>query len=708
MKHVAFHWMELLKRQLFPNKLNDSYSAERIKVANLLLKTLAVMAPVVAVIDYQNGHLVTAIFALSLSFAIPLLIYVSRQPKYRELPVFGLICVLLILFISYVLLTPLPAEKLVWMPLYAVGFYFVSGKKSGTILSVIALLVLVVHFVLHPWLSHMPILISQMGETLGAVLFAMIISYSYENIRSRHEQELRELAKQAEAASQAKSEFLSNMSHEIRTPMNSVLGLTYLALKSVEDDKQRDYLEKIRFSGEHMLSTIDDILDFSKIEAGMMRVDTNDFDLTRLLHNLINQLSWRAKEKGLLFRLEIDMDVPQYIHGDAFRLNQILLNLLSNAIKFTEQGKVIMRVRMIKTLNNVHRLRFEIQDSGLGIADAQQACLFQPFHQVDSSATRKAGGTGLGLAISKQLVALMNGEIGVESRLSAGSTFWISLPLHSSDKISAQDDVVTVLASSNTGSGIVGSRILLVENNELNQQVAKELLEQFGASIVIAFDGQQALDVLEKETFDCVLMDMQMPVMDGMEATRRIRANPRLSGSIIIAMTASASREDRERCMDAGMDDFISKPIRPDILYTVLAQHLSGSASVASEEAALSSTAILADNPPIYDLVRMSKTFGLGKEKLHQFLERFFDSMKTSLHEFDNALQKNDTQALLALVHDMKASASLVDAKNLLELCFDLERAAKQEKDATELQEIVSQFHAILKRMEQEVIAEKT
>lgn len=672
-----------------------------------MLKTLAVMAPIVAVIDYQNGHLVTAIFALSLSFVIPLLLYVSRQPKYRGLPVFGLICVLLILFISYVLLTPLPVEKMVWMPLYVVGFYFVSGKKSGTILSVIALLVLVVHFVLHPWLSHMPILITQMGETLGAVLFAMVISYSYEKIRSRHEQELRELTKQAEAASRAKSEFLSNMSHEIRTPMNSVLGLSYLALKSVKDDKQRDYLEKIKSSGEHMLSTIDDILDFSKIEAGMMRVDTDDFDLTRLLHNLISQLSWRAKEKGLLFRLEIDTDVPQCIHGDAFRLNQVLLNLLSNAIKFTELGKVIMRVRLIKTPSNLHHLRFEIQDSGPGIADEQQAYLFHPFYQVDSSSTRKTGGTGLGLAISKKLVKLMHGEIGLESRLGVGSTFWVSLPLQNSNKISAQD-INTVSANLNTASGISGARILLVENNKLNQQVAKELLEQFGASVFIAVDGQQALDALEKETFDCILMDVQMPVMDGVEATRRIRANPRLSGSIIIAMTASASREDRERCMDAGMDDFISKPIRPDILYTVLSQHLSGGASDASEEVALSSTAILANDPPIYDLVRMSKTFGLEKEKLHQFLERFLDSMKTSLHELYNALQRNDMQALLALVHDMKASASLVDSKTLLELCFDLERAAKQEKGATELQGIISQFHAILKRMEQEVIADKT
>lgn len=692
---------------MFPPASSDSYSDERIKIAALLLKALAVIAPFAAVNDYLHGHWVTALGGVLVLVTTPPILYASHIPKYRALPLYGLPCLLLLLFCGALISGPLPEVKSAWMPLYVVGLYFIVGMRLGTLLSALAMLLQAAHFLLHPWLFQLPVPVYQMSETLGAFLLAAAISYAYEHIRSKHEQKLKYLAAQAAAASQAKSEFLSNMSHEIRTPMNSVLGLSYLALKSVKDDKQREYLEKIKSSGEHMLSIIDDILDFSKIEAGMMRVDTDDFDLTRLLHNLISQLSWRAKEKGLLFRLEIDTDVPQYILGDAFRLNQVLLNLLSNAIKFTEQGKVILHVHMIKTPSNLHHLRFEIQDSGLGIADEQKTYLFQPFHQVDSSSTRKAGGTGLGLAISKQLVKLMHGEIGLESRLGVGSTFWVNLPLQNSNKITAQD-VVTVSANLHTASGIAGARILLVENNDLNQQVARELLEQFGASVFIAVDGQQALDALEKETFDCVLMDVQMPVMDGVEATRRIRANPRLSGSIIIAMTASASREDRERCMDAGMDDFISKPIRPDILYAVLSQHLSRGASVASEEAALSSTAILANNPPIYDLFRMSKTFGLEKEKLNQFLERFLNSMKTSIHELNNALQRNDTQALLALVHDMKASASLVDAKTLLELCFDLEMAAKQEKGATELQEIISQFHAILKRMEQEVIAEKT
>jgi signal transduction histidine kinase/CheY-like chemotaxis protein/HPt (histidine-containing phosphotransfer) domain-containing protein len=691
-------------------KLFGDYSAERINVATLLLKSLIVLSPFVAVNDYLHDHLDIAVFALINCIFMPFVLYASRNQKYRMLPIYALLSLLLMMFMSYIFIEPLISEKNVWVSLYAVIFYFVAGKRLGTLLSAISILLLAVHFQMLPWLLDRSSHTYQMGETLGAFLLAAAISYANEYIRSKHEQELRNLATQAEAASRAKSEFLSNMSHEIRTPMNSVLGMAFLALKYEDDPKQRDYLEKIKLSGEQMLSIIDEILDFSKIEAGKMRIDAEDFNLDGLLNNLVSQLDWRANAKGLGLRFECDPNIPPCLHGDSQHLNQVLLNLVNNAIKFTEQGDVVVRARMLETRNNIHQLRIEVQDTGIGISEEQQASLFQPFYQADSAATRKVGGTGLGLAICKSLVDLMGGVIGVESKPGLGSTFWFTLPLRSGQEASLAgcDNLPCNVGTPEKISPIRGARILLVENHEFNQQVAKEMLEQLGADISIANNGQQALDILEKESFDCVLMDVQMPVMDGLQATQLIRSNPKLAKTLVIAMSASASREDRERCMAAGMNDFISKPIRPAILNSVLTQYLSGVALVGSAENVLSAADIPAENTVIYDWDRMSKTFGLEKEKLLHFLERFLDSLRTSLIELDIAWQKKDEQALLALVHDMKATASMVNAERFLALCFELEGGVKHKDDATKLQEIIGQMHAILEQMEREVTTEKS
>jgi signal transduction histidine kinase/ActR/RegA family two-component response regulator len=383
----------------------------------------------------------------------------------------------------------------------------------------------------------------------------------------------------AEAAARAKSSFLANMSHEIRTPMNAIIGMTHLMMRDGLPAKQAERLQKVETAAQHLLGIINDILDLSKINAGCLTLHEEQIDLKEIVSNVASMLRQVAHQNGLSLLLETP-DIPGAIYGDRTRLTQALLNYLSNAVKFTEHGSVTLRYRVIEQSHANVVLRFEVEDTGIGISKETLSELFSAFRQADDSTTRKYGGTGLGLAINRHIARLMGGEANADSTLGKGSVFWFTARLRKLHKAAPDDytkgkscipirrTAITPFEELRTRHH--GARILVVEDEPINREIALEVIEYAGLNVDVAENGREAVSKVAAQTYDLVLMDMQMPELDGLAATREIRQHGYGRGVPIIAMTANAFAKDRALCLEAGMDDFLSKPFNPDDLYVCL------------------------------------------------------------------------------------------------------------------------------------------
>ncbi|HRD66263.1 MAG TPA: PAS domain S-box protein [Candidatus Competibacter sp.] len=524
-------------------------------------------------------------------------------------------------------------------------------------------------------------------------------------MRRRAEATLATAKEAAEQASRAKSAFLANMSHEIRTPLNAIVGMTHLVRRGASDPKLREQLDKIDGAAHHLLGVVNDILDISKIEAGRLQLKQSDFVLARIFDQVLALIGGKARAKGLEVVADIDPALASVLRGDSLRLGQILLNYAGNAVKFTERGFIALRAKVLEETATDWLARFEVQDTGIGIVPEEQTRLFEDFEQADSSTTRQYGGTGLGLAINRRLVQLMGGDLGVASEPGRGSTFWFVVRLGKGIGLAQPlecNEVATVSETESTAERTLarhyrGACLLLVEDNPINQEVALSLLQEVGFEVDLAQHGAEAVDLVRATAYDLILMDVQMPVLDGLEATRAIRALPGQARVPIVAMTANAFDEDRRRCLEAGMNDHVGKPVDPDILFATLLKWLPDRAATPVSTARHPAVLVAENAADLLARLAAIPGFdpGLGLKLVRgqlntytRLLRQFVETRAGDEIELRRSLASGDWAAARRWVHSLRSAAGVLGAIQVQSLTTELEAAIRDEWPVTEIERL--------------------
>jgi PAS domain S-box-containing protein len=496
-----------------------------------------------------------------------------------------------------------------------------------------------VTWAVHPWRGPG-------GEVAGAVAVAQDVDVL---VRARQA---------AQETSRVKSEFLANVSHELRTPLNGVLGMARLLMDTSLDTTQHEYAEIIRRSGRELLGVVDAILDFARAEAGRLEMEDGEVDALRIIEEACTSVAEEAAAKGLHVTSLVADEVPRQLRGDGARLRQVLVSLLGNAVKFTSSGTVVVRAGLVRGSTDGTVLRFEVADTGIGLDAATQARLFQPFVQADGSATRRYGGAGLGLALCRRIVSAMGGQIGVRGEPGQGSTFWFTVRLSRPD----------AGALATTPEARRGGRVLVVEDNTVNQKVAVAMIESLGYGAEAVGNGIEAVEACARQTYDAILMDCQMPQMDGYKATAFIRQREGLSHRTpIIALTASVTPEDRQRCLSAGMDDYLSKPVPREALASTLRKWIPTVGVPPPVETAATPSTLTASHP-----LRVLEAHA-GPRALAEVIDVFLQTIPRRLDDLRQAHTRGDAESIRAVTHSLKGAAAQIGARGMADICVQIE-----------------------------------